>query len=288
MVATFGGNSSDGSLRLEKFIHTLYSTSRKLMKSILLTAALAAFAVQARAQTATAPRAAADQIATKKGPLTVQPITHGSVVFTWNGKTIYVDPYGGASAYAGLAAPDVILITDIHGDHLDPKTLAGLSVGKALMVVPKAVAAQLPAEYKAQVRILNNGQRLDTLGMTVSAIPMYNLPEAADAPHTKGRGNGYVLGLGGKNVYLSGDTEDIAEMRALKGIDVAFVCMNLPYTMDVNQAAQGVLAFKPGIVYPYHYRGQNGLSDVAAFKKTVNAANKKIDVRLRNWYPAAK
>ncbi|UOG77540.1 MBL fold metallo-hydrolase (plasmid) [Hymenobacter tibetensis] len=261
------------------------------MKSILLLTAALTAAVQALAQTASpaaSPRAAADQIATKKGPLTVQPITHGSVVFTWSGKTIYVDPYGGAEAYTGLAAPDVVLITDIHGDHLDPKTLAGLSVGKALLVVPKAVADQLPAEHKAHVRVLNNGQRLDTLGMSVSAVPMYNLPDDADARHPKGRGNGYVLNLGGKNVYLSGDTEDIAEMRALKGIDVAFVCMNLPYTMDVQQAAQGVLAFKPGIVYPYHYRGQNGLSDVDGFKKSVNSANKKIDVRLRNWYPAAK
>jgi L-ascorbate metabolism protein UlaG (beta-lactamase superfamily) len=248
-------------------------------------------AVQASAQTpaaAAAPRAAADRIATNKGPLTVQPITHGSVVFTWNGKTIYVDPYGGAEAYAGLAKPDVILITDIHPDHMDPKTLAALSVGKALMVVPQAVAEKLPADYKNKVRVLRNGQKLDTLGMSVSAIPMYNLPEAPDAMHTKGRGNGYVLNLGGKNVYVSGDTEDIAEMRALKNIDVAFVCMNLPYTMDVPQAAQGVLAFQPRIVYPYHYRGQNGLSDVAAFQKTVNAANPKIDVRLRNWYPAAK
>ena len=258
------------------------------MKStLILAAALAAVTTQAAAQTAPAPRAAADQIATKKGPLTVQPITHGSVVLTWNGKTIYVDPYGGAAAYAGLAAPDVVLITDIHPDHLDPQTLAGLSVGKALLIVPQAVAAKLPAEYKGRVRVLRNGQKLDTLGMTVSAIPMYNLPEAPDAMHTKGRGNGYVLGLGGKNVYLSGDTEDTPEMRALQNIDVAFVCMNLPYTMDVQQAAQGVLAFKPGIVYPYHYRGQNGLSDVASFQKTVNAANKKIDVRLRNWYPAA-
>ncbi|KUG08700.1 MBL fold metallo-hydrolase [Solirubrum puertoriconensis] len=257
----------------------------------MLSAALAALTVPALAQT-TAPsaatRVAADQIATKQGALTVQPITHGSVVFTWNGKTIYVDPYGGAEAYAGLAAPDVVLITDIHPDHMDAKTLAGLNVSKALMVVPQAVAEKLPTEYKAQVRVLRNGQRLDTLGMTVAAVPMYNLPEAADAMHPKGRGNGYVLTLGGKNVYMSGDTEDIAEMRALKNIDVAFVCMNLPYTMDVPQAAQGVLAFKPGIVYPYHYRGQNGLSDVATFQKTVNAANKKIDVRLRNWYPAAK
>ncbi|AIZ63883.1 beta-lactamase [Hymenobacter sp. DG25B] len=259
------------------------------MKStLILAAAFAAVTTQALAQTAPAPRAAADQIATKKGPLTVQPITHGSVVLTWSGKTIYVDPYGGAAAYAGLAAPDVVLITDIHGDHLDPQTLSGLSVGKALMIVPQAVADKLPAEYKGQVRILGNGQKLDTLGMRVSAIPMYNLPEAPDAMHTKGRGNGYVLSLGGKNVYLSGDTEDIPEMRALKNIDVAFVCMNLPYTMDVPQAAQGVLAFRPRIVYPYHYRGQNGLSDVESFKKTVNQANKKIDVRLRNWYPAAQ
>jgi L-ascorbate metabolism protein UlaG (beta-lactamase superfamily) len=270
-------------------IHSLTHSHKKRMKStLLLTAALAAVALQAQAQTAPASRAAADQITTKQGPLTVQPITHGSVVLTWNGKTIYVDPYGGAEGFAGLAAPDVILITDIHGDHMDPTTLAGLSVGKALMIAPKAVADKLPAEYKSQVRILSNGQQLDTLGMRVSAIPMYNLPEAADAMHTKGRGNGYVLALGGKNVYLSGDTEDIPEMRALKNIDVAFVCMNLPYTMDVQQAAQGVLAFKPGIVYPYHYRGQSGLSDVATFKKTVNTANKKIDVRLRNWYPTGK
>lgn len=87
------------------------------------------------------------------------------------------------------------------------------------------------------------------------AIPIYNLPETLDSRHPRGRGNGYVLTLGGKNVYLSGDTEDTAEMRALRNIDVAFVCMNLPYTMDVQQAAQGGLAFKPAIVYPYHYRG---------------------------------
>ncbi len=236
----------------------------------------------------TALRAAPDQLATKQGPLTVQPITHGSVVLTWNGKTIYVDPYGGAPAYAGLAAPDMVLITDIHGDHLDEQTLAALPLDKALFVVPQAVADKLPARYQAQVRVLSNGQQLDTLGLNVAAIPMYNLPETADSRHPKGRGNGYILELGGKRVYLSGDTEDIVEMRALEHIDVAFVCMNLPYTMDVQQAAQGVLAFKPGIVYPYHYRGQDGLSDVAGFKQLVNAANKKIDVRLRNWYPAAQ
>jgi L-ascorbate metabolism protein UlaG (beta-lactamase superfamily) len=113
---------------------------------------------------------------------------------------------------------------------------------------------------------------------------MYNLPEAPDAFHTKGRGNGYVLTIGGKNIYISGDTEDIPEMRSLTNIDIAFVCMNLPYTMDPTQAAQGVLAFKPKIVYPYHYRGQ----DVNTFKTLVNEGNKNIEVRLREWYPTAR
>jgi L-ascorbate metabolism protein UlaG (beta-lactamase superfamily) len=102
--------------------------------------------------------------------------------------------------------------------------------------------------------------------------------------HTKGRGNGYVLTIGKKNIYISGDTEDIPEMRALKNIDVAFVCMNLPYTMDVNQASEGVLAFKPKVVYPYHYRGQ----DVNVFKTLVDKGNKNIEVRLLNWYPSSK
>lgn len=115
---------------------------------------------------------------------------------------------------------------------------------------------------------------------------MYNLPENADSRHTKGRGNGYVINFGGKNVYISGDTEDILEMRHLKNIDVAFVCMNLPYTMDINQAASAVLEFKPKIVYPYHYRGQEGLADVNAFRQRVNEGNKNIEVRLVNWYPA--
>ena len=236
---------------------------------------------------ALAQRPAPDQIETKKGPLSIQPVQHGSLVLTWNKKTIYVDPAGGAALFAGLAAPDIILITDIHGDHMDPKTLAGLRVGRAVLVVPKAVADQLPPEFDERIVELKNGRQLDTLGIRIAAVPMYNLPEAPDAMHTKGRGNGYVLSLGDKTVYISGDTEDITEMRALKKIDVAFVCMNLPYTMDVAQAAQGVLAFRPGIVYPYHYRGQGGLSDVAAFQKTVTEADKKIDVRLRDWYPAA-
>jgi L-ascorbate metabolism protein UlaG (beta-lactamase superfamily) len=236
---------------------------------------------------ATAQRIAPDTIALNKGSLIVQPINHASVVLTAKGKTIYVDPVGGAAKYQGLAAPDIILITDIHGDHFDPATLDAIKTAGTVLVVPQAVADKLPAADKtAGLVILANGSHTDQGGIGIAAIPMYNLPASTTDPrHPKGRGNGYVLSVGGKKIYLSGDTQGIPEMRALTGIDVAFVCMNLPYTMDINEAADAVLAFKPKIVYPYHYRGQNGLSDVNAFKSLVQAGNKNIEVRLRNWYP---
>ncbi len=233
-----------------------------------------------------AQRATPDKIKAKGGDITIQPITHGSVVLTWKNKTIYVDPYGGAKGFEGLAAPDIILITDIHGDHADIKTLEALDLSKATFVVPQAVADMLPATFKNKKVILDSKAATTVQSIGVYTIPMYNLPETADSRHPKGRGNGYIVNLGGKNIYFSGDTEDIPEMRALKNIEVAFVCMNLPYTMDINQAADAVLAFKPKVIYPYHYRGTGGLADVEGFKKLVNTGNTKIDVRLKNWYPA--
>ncbi|CAN5647837.1 MBL fold metallo-hydrolase [soil metagenome] len=228
---------------------------------------------------------APDRVSVAGGELTIQPINHATMVLTYNNKRIYVDPSGGAAAFAGMAAPDLILITDIHGDHFDPKTLEALQTEKAILLVPQSVADKMPRDLKRkQLVIINNGEKTMEQGITITAIPMYNLPEAADAFHTKGRGNGYVLGIGGKNIYISGDTEDIPEMRALSNIDIAFVCMNLPYTMDPIQAAAAVLAFKPTIVYPYHYRGQ----DVNTFKKLVNEGDKNIEVRLLDWYSAGK
>jgi L-ascorbate metabolism protein UlaG (beta-lactamase superfamily) len=252
-----------------------------MMRRLIFTLLFSVSLLQVQAQ-----RVTPDQLETKKGTGTIQPVLHGSVVFTYNKKTIYIDPYGGAAAFAGLAEPDLILITDIHGDHADIKTLEAINTTKAKMVVPQAVADMLPASFKSKLVILPNGGTTTQAGISITALPMYNLPEMADSRHPKGRGNGYILDMGGKKIYLSGDTEDIPEMRALKNIDVAFVCMNLPFTMDVNQAASAVLEFKPKVVYPYHYRGQEGLSDVEAFKKTVNDSDAKIDVRLRNWYPA--
>lgn len=231
-----------------------------------------------------AQRDSPDQIDTNKGKLTVHPVLHGTVALEWNGKTIYVDPYGGAEKFEGLPAADIVLITDIHGDHLNMETLNALDLQNATLVVPKAVMDQLPEAMKAKAKVLNNGDTKSFSGIKIKAIPMYNLPEDETSRHTKGRGNGYILTMGGKNVYFSGDTEDIPEMRQLKNIDIAFVCMNLPYTMDIDQASSAVLEFKPAIVYPYHYRGSGGLADVVGFKELVNEANSKIQVRLKNWY----
>lgn len=232
-----------------------------------------------------AQRAKPDIIKTDEGPITIQPIVHGTLVLQWNGKTIYVDPYGGADAFKGIDAPDLILITDIHGDHTNLETLKGLDTKKAIFIVPPAVADLLREDYEKQLVVIKNGGMSSQNDIFISAVPMYNLPEDDTSRHPRGRGNGYLLNLGGKNIYISGDTEDIKEMRILNRIHIAFICMNLPYTMDIMQAADAVLDFKPKIVYPYHYRGKPNMSDTEAFKKLVTTKNSKIEVRLRNWYP---
>lgn len=231
--------------------------------------------------TAHAQLAAPDMLQTNMGPLTIQPVQHATLVLSAHGVTIYVDPSGGTAQFKGINYPNVVLITDIHGDHFDIKTLDSVKTQNTILIVPQAVADKLPDADKANAVILKNGDNTMKFGITITAIPMYNLPESPTAMHTKGRGNGYVLSIGGKNIYISGDTQGIPEMRALKNIDVAFVCMNLPYTMDVKEAADAVLAFKPKIVYPFHYRGQ----DTNEFKRLVDAGNEGIEVRLRNWYP---
>lgn len=251
------------------------------MKLSIVTLLFLLFLGQVHAQLATP-----DTIATKKmGSLVIQPVQHASLVLKVGKLTIYADP-SGAGPFKGLAAPDIILITDIHGDHFDPKTIAAVKTANTLFIVPQVVADKLTDIDKDHLVILKNGDKTKQSSISVEAIPMYNLPESPTARHMKGRGNGYILNIGGKCIYISGDTQGIPEMRSLKDIDIAFVCMNLPYTMDVKEAADAVLAFQPKIVYPYHFRGQGGLSDVNEFKNLVDAGNKKIEVRLRNWYPA--
>ncbi len=217
--------------------------------------------------------------------LKITPIEHATTVLEWNDITIYIDPVGGKKAFENQKLPDLILITDIHGDHFSLETLEALDTKKAKIMVPQAVADKIPVEFTPQIDVLNNGDSKERFGITVEAIPMYNLREEALKFHTKGRGNGYVLNMDGQRVYFSGDTEDIPEMRALQNIDKAFVCMNLPYTMTEENAADAVLEFQPKEVYPYHYRGRPNVSDVTKFKTIVNKQNANIKVVQLDWYP---
>ena len=169
-------------------------------------------------------------------------------------------------------------ITDIHGDHLSPSVIEAVKNKTTQVIGPKDVIEKLKSG-----EILKNGEKRTFNGISVEAIPMYNLTNERLKFHAKGRGNGYVLTVDKKRIYISGDTEDIKEMRDLENIDYAFVCMNLPYTMTVEQAASAVLEFKPGIVYPYHYRGPDGYSDIEKFESLVNV-DKEIQVKILNWY----
>jgi L-ascorbate metabolism protein UlaG (beta-lactamase superfamily) len=218
------------------------------------------------------------KIATAKGDLEIHAINHATFVMKWDGKTVFVDPVGGGDKFKDCGKPDLILITDIHGDHMNPDTVKAVSTDQTKIIAPAAVAEKVAGAAK-----LANGEKTKVGDIEIEAIPMYNLTPERKERHTKGRGNGYVVTLGGKRVYISGDTEDIPEMRALKNIDLAFVCMNLPFTMEVEKAADAVLEFKPKVVAPYHYRGQGGMSDVEKFKSLV-AKDKTIEVRLLKWY----
>jgi L-ascorbate metabolism protein UlaG (beta-lactamase superfamily) len=244
----------------------------------ILTLVFAAFLGPAAGQAA---ELSGDSITAQKGNLIVHPINHATLALQWNGTTLCIDPVGGAARFKGLPAPDLILLTDIHADHLNKETLEAVAKPETKLVASQAVAEQLPSLLRDRTTVLTNGQKGDFGDISIEAIPAYNTTPEREKFHTKGRGNGYVVTLGGKRVYLSGDTEDTSEMRALKNIDVAFLCMNLPYTMTVEQAAEAVRAFKPKIVYPYHSRG----SDLEKFKALVGA-DAGVEVRLRNWYAA--
>lgn len=215
---------------------------------------------------------------TSAGAVKITPVYHASLIIEANGKTIYVDPAKPA-AFDGLPKADLILLTDIHGDHMDPAMISSVSKSGTETLAPAAVAKTVTS-----AKLIGNGETQTWDSWKIEAIPMYNLkrgPSEGKLYHDKGRGNGYVLTYGGKRFYISGDTEGIPEMRALKNIDVAFVCMNLPYTMTPEEAADAVKAFKPKVAIPYHYRG----SDVTAFQKAL--AGTGVEVRLLEWYPKA-
>ena len=220
-----------------------------------------------------------DRVQATGGPITITPLNHATLELSWGKLVVLVDPTPQAH-YDGLPKPTHILVTDIHSDHMDPKTIEAQKAAMTVVITPAAVAKSVPG-----ATVINNGETKAIQGLTVEAVPMYNLtrgPAAGQLFHDKGRGNGYVLTLGGRRIYIAGDTECTPEMKALKNIDVAFVPMNLPYTMPPGEAAACVKAFAPKIVYPYHYRGQ----DLQVFQDALKGTN--IDVRIRDWYAVAK
>ncbi|WP_037322307.1 MBL fold metallo-hydrolase [Salegentibacter sp. Hel_I_6] len=215
----------------------------------------------------------------------IHPISHATAVIDWGDHSFYIDPVGGAEAFEGQEKPDFILITDIHGDHMSVETLEGMDLDGVHIIAPQAVVDEMPEELKDIFRALENGATTRVLDFYIEAIPMYNLPEDEDSRHPKGRGNGYIVERNGQRLYIAGDTEDIPEMRELENIEIALIPMNMPYTMTVEDAADGVLAFAPDKVIPFHFRGQDGFADVEKFKKLVNEGNKDIEVELLEWYP---
>lgn len=248
--------------------------------SILIVAAL----VIGVGSASSAERAKHDTLDTANGPLVIHPIEHATFVMEWDGRTVYVDPVGGAERFADFPAPDLVLVSHIHGDHLSADTLAAVTSAVTPVLAPASVADALGDRAPAGLTILAHGSRFDNGGITVEALPAYNLDPTRLEFHPRERNdNSYLVTMGGLRLYISGDTEDIPEMRSLQHIDAAFICMNLPYTMTVEQAADAVLDFAPHIVYPYHYRGKNGMSDLDRFTALV-AADPSIEVRRLAWY----
>lgn len=217
-----------------------------------------------------------DTIATSKGDLKITPLKHASVLFEFGGHVIYVDPAMDAPI-EGLPKADFVFITHVHPDHMDPALVDKLRKPSTLVVAPQTVADKMSG-----VTVLANGAKKSFGDFEVEAVPMYNLqrgPAPGKLYHPKGDGDGFVFTFGDKRVYTSGDTECTPEMKALENIDVAFVCMNLPYTMPPKEAAECVNAFAPKILYPYHYRNSN-LDELKA-----DVTKPGIEIRLRNWYP---
>ena len=219
-----------------------------------------------------------DHLNTADGDVVIRPLYHATFVLNWNGKLIYNDPDTLAN-YTGLPRADLILIGHDHGDHFDTAALGTVVKSNTIIIAPQAVYVGMTVAHKNLTIVLTNGASTNVLGLTVAAVPAYNFPTNQPLYHAKGSGNGYVLTIGGKRIYMSGDTQDVPEMRALPEIDIAFVCMNLPFTMTVDAAAAAVRQFRPRVVYPYHFSSSN----VNRFKQLVGT-DLGIEVRLRKWY----
>ena len=220
-----------------------------------------------------APAPAQDELEVK-----VTPLRHATFVLQFGDQTVIVDPVAGLD-YRDFGEPNAILITDVHPDHWNMETVAMLMGTMTKVIAPEAVADS----WGGIDTVLEHEEIVDADGISIEAVPMYNLergPRDGELYHPEGRGNGYVVNLGFERIYIAGDTECIPEMQELEDISMAFIPMNLPYTMPPSEAAACVKTFSPKVVYPYHYRGSD--LDVFTFRLTDAP---EIEVRILDWYP---
>jgi len=215
-----------------------------------------------------------DALATSAGDLTITFIGHGTLMFEFEGKVLHVDPYGKLADYAALPKADAVFITHDHGDHLDPAALQAVGKPGTLVVMSEACRGKLDGT------VMTNGQASVFLNVPVESVPAYNLvhlrPDGQPF-HPRGGGCGFLFTFGDKRVYVAGDTENVPEMKALKDIDVAFLPMNLPYTMTPEMVADAARAFRPKLLYPYHF----GETDPKRLQKLL-ADEPGIEVRIRD------
>jgi L-ascorbate metabolism protein UlaG (beta-lactamase superfamily) len=238
------------------------------------TVAFLAVALAAVASVAAGRTYEKDTVKTSAGDLGITFLGHASLVLTFGGKVIQVDPFGEVADYSTLPKADLVLVTHDHFDHLDPAALAAIRTPTTIVVASRSCEGKI-----AGAIIMRNGDSRDVLGIPITAVPAYNIvhtrPDGRPF-HPKGDGNGYVLNFGDTRLYIAGDTENIPEMKSLKNIAIAFLPMNLPYTMTPEMVADAARSFRPKILYPYHY----SQTDPRRLVKLL-ANDHDIEVRIR-------
>ena len=224
---------------------------------------------------ATAKEYEEDNITTSQGELKITFIGHGTLMLRFRDKIIHVDPVGRYADYSLLPKADIILVTHEHGDHLDTQAIEEILTEKTEIILTEKCMKQVDSGM-----IMKNGDVKIVHGLKVEAVPAYNIAHMRSEGkpfHPKGEGNGYIITFGDKRIYIAGDTENTPEMKGLKNIDIAFLPMNLPYTMTPEMVSDAAKAFRPKILYPYHY-GNTDTSRLIELLKD----DKDIEVRIRN------
>ena len=247
----------------------MFKLNKTRVLEVALTIILTAMTLQVKSQNLPV----SDQIGTAEGNVELYFIGHGSLMFKMDNKIVYVDPVKSSGNYVNMPDADIILITHEHYDHLDTDLIAELKTTGTVILCNGAAAAKV----KGRVMKGGDSERIGKIFIeTVDAYNIVNERVPGQPFHPKGAGVGYIVNFGGKRIYVAGDTENTPEMKSLKNIDIAFLPMNLPYTMTPEMVADAAKAFKPKILYPYHYGETN------TDKLVMLLQDSGIEVRIRN------